>query len=107
MEMAMAVVALISAIAGLIPGLVAAVVAIVKLFKDKNAGEVWKTVMSIADAAMQAAEHSGKNGADKKEMAMEIIKASCKSQGIDIDNLVDQISVYIDETIRLYNDFKK
>lgn len=59
--------------------------------------------MSIADAAMEAAEKSGASGADKKEQVIAAVKAGCKSQGIDVDSFLDQLDAYIDTTIALVN----
>ena len=63
--------------------------------------------MKIADAAMQTAEASGKNGADKKQMVIESVKASCKAAGIDADQFIDQLVDYIDQTIAFVNSMKK
>lgn len=100
-------IALITALPTIIAALTTAIVALVKLFKEKDNRGRWLTIMSIADAAMKAAEVSCQSGADKKTMAMDIIKASCKSQGIEVDDLVDQIAAYIDDSIAFVNSFKK
>lgn len=62
--------------------------------------------MSIADAAMEAAEKTGASGADKKAQVIEAVKAGCKSQGIDADSFLDQLDAYIDTTINLVNQMK-
>ena len=63
--------------------------------------------MKIADAAMETAEKSGKKGADKKQMVIESVKASCKAAGIDADEFIDQLMDYIDQTIAFVNSMKK
>ncbi len=63
--------------------------------------------MSMADSAMKEAEKSMKNGADKKSMVIESVKNACKSAGLNIDLFVDQLSDYIDETIKFVNSMNK
>jgi hypothetical protein len=63
--------------------------------------------MSMADAAMKEAEQSSLKGEDKKAMVINSVKAACKSAGIDIDNFLDQLSTYIDQTIDFVNHMKK
>ena len=79
----------------------------IKLVKEKNANEIWKMIMEMADAAMKEAEKSCKTGADKKTMVIESVKASCKAAGIDIDLFIDQLADYIDQTISFVNKMKK
>ena len=83
------------------------IITIVKLFKNKTASENWKTIMAIADAAMEAAEKAGISGADKKQQVIEAVKAGCKSQGIQADSFIDQLEAYIDSTISFVNQMKK
>ena len=59
-------------------------------------GEIWNLLVEIADSAMKEAEASEKSGADKKEMAINIINASAKAAGIDITPFTSQLSDYID-----------
>ena len=63
--------------------------------------------MSMADAAMKEAEASGKAGADKKQMVIDAVKASCKAAGVNLDLFIDQLSDYIDQTIKFVNDMQK
>lgn len=100
-------IALISALPAIIAAITTAVIALVKLFKEKDGNGRWMMVMAMADAAMKAAEQSGKSGADKKTMAMDIVKASCKSQGVEVGDLVDRVAAYIDDSISFVNSFKK
>lgn len=65
----------------------------------------WKKIMQIADAAMRQAEASGKAGAEKKQMAIEIIEASCAELGIVVD--IDEVVKYIEETIAFVNSLTK
>ena len=79
----------------------------IKAFKEKDGKQKWELLMKILDAAMQQAEKSGKSGADKKEMVIDIAKESCKAAGINIDDFIDQVAAYIDETIAFVNGMVK
>ena len=79
----------------------------IKAAKEKSAKEVWAMIMNTADAAMQAAEKTGKSGADKKALVIEMVKASCKANGIEIDAFVDQLDAYIDQCIAFVNGLSK
>lgn len=104
------VIALITGLIGVISAGIGAFFAIrnwIKVTKEKSAKEIWNTIVSMADAAMKEAEASGKAGADKKEMVIEAVKAGCKAAGLDIDEFLDQLSAYIDQTIGFVNDMTK
>lgn len=77
-----------------------------KAIKEKTKAEQWALIMEMADAAMKAAEKSGAPGADKKDMVIESIKASVLAANLDISLFLDQLSVYIDQTIDFVNDMK-
>jgi len=79
----------------------------IKATKQKSASEIWAMIQNIADSAMKQAEQSGKEGKQKKEMVIDVVKASCKSAGIDLDAFIDQLSDYIDQTIAFVNGMKK
>lgn len=81
----------------------------IKLLKEKNAKEIWNLIMNIADAAMKEAEASGKDGATKKQMVINIVKASCKEAGLDscVEDFLDQLNDYIDSAIKFANDMNK
>jgi hypothetical protein len=64
-------------------------------------------IMEMADAAMKEAERSDKSGADKKQMVIDAVKAGCKAAGVNLDVFIDQLSAYIDDTIKFANDLKK
>ena len=64
-------------------------------------------IMEMADAAMTEAEKSGKSGADKKQMVIESVKASCRAAGVNLDVFIEQLSNYIDDTIKFANSLKK
>jgi hypothetical protein len=64
-------------------------------------------IMEMADAAMKEAEKSGKAGADKKQMVIDAVKAGCKAAGVNLDAFIDQLSDYIDDTIKFVNEMKK
>ena len=104
------IITLITGLVGLIGTGIGAYFAIknwIKLVKEKNANEIWKIIMEMADAAMKEAEKSWKTGADKKTMVIESVKASCKAAGINLDLFIDQLADYIDQTISFVNKMKK
>lgn len=110
LETANGIVTLISALIALIGtgiGVYFAIKNFVKLMKSNTKEQNWKLIMKIADAAMETAEKSGKKGADKKQMVIESVKASCKAAGIDADQFIDQLVDYIDQTIAFVNSMKK
>ena len=47
--------------------------------KEKTKAEHWNLVMGIADIAMKEAERSLSSGAEKKELALNIVRASASS----------------------------
>lgn len=103
-------IALISGLVGLIMTGIGAYLTIksfVKNAKTKSAQEIWTMIMAIADSAMKEAEASTLKGADKKAMVINMVKASCKAAGIDIDCFLDQLSSYIDQTISFVNGMTK
>ena len=110
LETANGIVTLISALIALIGtgvGVYFAIKNFIKLMKSNTKEQNWKLIMKIADAAMETAEKSGKKGADKKQMVIESVKASCKAAGINADQFIDQLIDYIDQTIAFVNSMKK
>ena len=104
------IISLITSLVGLIGTGIGAFFAIkgwVKAFKEKDAKQKWALLMEIADAAMKEAEKSGASGADKKQMVIDACKAGCKSAGINLDDFIDQLVDYIDQTISFVNDMTK
>ena len=104
------IITLISALIALIgtgTGVFFAIKNFIKLMKSNTKEQNWKLIMKIADTAMKTAETSGKKGADKKQMVIESVKASCKAAGIDADQFIDQLTDYIDQTIAFVNSMKK
>lgn len=100
------IIALITGLVGLIGTGIGAFYAVknfISLTKEKSKNEIWSMIMTIADSAMNEAEKTGKSGADKKTMVIESVKAGCKSAGLNIDNFIDQLSDYIDDTITFVN----
>ena len=75
--------------------------------KEKTFNEKLAMLKSVADAAMKEAEASGKSGADKKTMVMNVVKESCKAAGLDIDLFINQLSDYIDNSITWFNGMSK
>lgn len=99
-------IALITGLAGLIgTGISAffAIKAFIKSMKDKSKQEIWNTITTMASAAMEQAEKTGKTGADKKQMVIDSVKVGCKAAGIQIDDFIDQLSAYIDQCISFAN----
>lgn len=72
-----------------------------KAMKQVIKNKDWGTIIKIADAAMTAAEQSGKSGADKKKLVIEAVEKSCKELNISFD--FEQLSNYIDECIEFAN----
>ena len=104
------IITLITGLVGLIGTGIGAFFAIknwINLLKEKNANEIWKMIMEIADAAMKEVESSVTSGEDKKKIVIDTVKASCKAAGIDVDLFVDQLADYIDQTITFVNGMKK
>ena len=75
--------------------------------KTKNSQEIWTMIMEIADNAMKEAEASMQDGETKKQIVIDSVKASCKAAGINADLFLDQLSNYIDSTIKFVNGMKK
>lgn len=104
------IITLITGLIGLIGTGIGAYFAIKNWFtvlKTKNSQEIWSIIMTLADAAMKEAEASMKSGEDKKKMVIDSVKAGCKAAGIDMDMFIDQLSAYIDDTIKFVNEMKK
>ena len=104
------IIALITGLAGLIGTGVSAFLAVkawIKAMKEKSNKEIWAMIMQIADAAMIEAEKSTLHGADKKEMVINMVKASCKAADINVDLFIDQLDKYIDQAIEFFNKMNK
>lgn len=104
------IIALISGLAGLIGTAIGAYFAIknwIQVIKNKNKQEIWTMIMHIADAAMTEAEASMLSGEDKKKLVIDTVKAGCKAAGIEIDDFIEQLSDYIDQTISFVNKMNK
>ena len=98
-------VGLIGSIAALVPTIIKLFKALKQLAKDKNL----KKILELADAAMDEVEHSGTEGsADKKQLAISIVKRECEELGIEIDvEALEALSNYIEESIAWFNSMKK
>ena len=98
-EKILLVVQLIAAVCALVPTLVSIFALIKNIIKNKN----WALIMKIANSAMSTVEayskgHPGMTSEEKLEMALEAIKASCKTAGIALDEAnLQRIVEYIAE----------
>jgi enamine deaminase RidA (YjgF/YER057c/UK114 family) len=104
------IIPLLTGLAGLISTGIAAYFAIVnfiKHFKDKKAAEIWNLVMTIADAAMKEAEASQLDGEGKKQLVIDTVKAGLEAAGLDLTDFLDQLSKYIDDTIKFTKEMQK
>ena len=104
------VITLITGLIGLIGTGIGAYFAIknwITVIKTKNSQEIWALIMEMADAAMKEAEASMKDGETKKQMVTDSVKASCKAAGLNADLFIEQLSDYIDSTIKFVNGMKK
>ena len=76
--------------------------------KNNTMQQNWKLVMQAADAAMEVVEHANlHDGAEKKKLAIDMVKKSCEAVGLDISLFIDQLGAYIDQSIAWYNDMQK
>lgn len=110
MDQLQQIISLITGLAGLITAGISAYFAIKNFIlatKTKSTKEIWSLIMKLADAAMQEAEASKQAGLEKKMIVIETVKAGCKAAGINIDDFIDQLSDYIDDTISFVNNMKK
>lgn len=102
-------IALISALFGLIGTGVSAFFAIKQLIKsrkEKSLKDNWEFIRTVAMSAMSKAEESGKKGKEKKEMVIDAVKEACKVAGIEIDGFIDQLVAFIDQSIEFANTIK-
>ena len=109
LQTANGLIALITALCGLIGTGIGAFIAIktlIKSRKDKTLQENWNFIMNIAKTAMRKAEESGKKGKAKKEMVVDAVKEGCKASGIDLDPFIDQLLAFIDQSIAFANTIK-
>ena len=103
-------IALITGLVGLVTtgvGAFLTIKAFIKNMKEKSAKEQWAIIVTAADAAMKEAEHSGKTGADKKTMVMQMVSKTCEAAGLNIDLFLAQLDAYIDQTISFVNGMTK
>lgn len=74
-----------------------------KLMKQKSAKEMWDTIMTVADAAMEQIEHQEIYGKDARQAAIQLVNTSCTAMGLDISEFIDQLVAYIDDCIDFHN----
>ena len=104
------IITLITGLVGLIGTGVGAFFAVknwVKILKTKNSSEIWAMIMEVADAAMKEVEQSMRSGEEKKQIVIDTVKASCKAAGVNMDEFIDQLGDYIDQTITFVNGMKQ
>jgi len=101
-----AIVALISAVVGLISAGIPLGIIIYNLFKGKNKKEVFEILKDMATAAIVSAEASGKAGADKKTMVIEAVKAGAAAKGINVAPFMTQLDAFIEQAVATNNAFK-
>ena len=102
-------IAIITALCGLIGTGISAFFAIktlIKARKEKTIQENWELIKTMALAAMSKAEETGASGADKKSMVIEAVKEGCKAAGINLDSFIDQLMAFIDQSIDFANTIK-
>ena len=98
-EKILLVVELIGAVCALVPTLVSIFALIKNIIKNKN----WALIMKVANSAMSTVEayskeHPGMTSEEKLEMALEVIKTSCQTAGIALDEAnLQRIVEYIAE----------
>lgn len=73
--------------------------------KEKTHKENSELLKAVADKAMESAEHS--QSGDKKEMVMNVVKDSAKAAGLNFDEFIDEVSLFIDQSIKWYNNMKQ
>ena len=78
--------------------------ALKQIAKNKDFDKIRK----ISMAAIEAAEASGKKGAEKKEMVMTSVAAGCKEMGIEIsEEDLKEISEHVEDMVGFFNEMKK
>lgn len=110
LELAYQLALLIGAIVSLIGGLGSVVVglkAVAKNNKNKTLAELWTKIKTIADKAMIEAESMKATGAEKKDIVISVVKDAMKEEGADIDDFIDQLDAYINNSIAFGNSLKK
>ena len=109
-EIVQEILPLITGLVGLISTGIAtyfAIVNYVKELKTKKAVEIWSLIMTMADAAMKEAEASQLNGEGKKQLVIDAVKAGLLAAGLDITDFLDQLSSYIDDTIKFTKEMQR
>ena len=101
-------VAIVGGVITLVVSLVKKVKEVVKLVKEKKYDELIAQLKKTADETIRAVESSKESGADKKATVLEAVQAACNSLGSEFtDDLKEQISTFIDNSVAEYNEFKK
>ena len=77
-----------------------------KAIKEKTYKEHWELIMEMADAAMIEAEASKASGEEKKKIVLDSISAAAIAAGINIQDFIEQLNHYIDQTIVFVNKMK-
>jgi len=102
-----ALVVLLGTIAGLIPVFIKRGKEIAQMIKEKKCAELIESLKKTADATIRSVETSKASGADKKDTVLKAIQDACVSQGVEFtDDLRDQMSSFVDQSVTEYNEFK-
>ena len=98
----------IATLVGTVGALIPTIVTLLKFFKKNIKNKNWDIIIAFAKEAVIAAEKSGASGANKKQMVIDSVKASCASAGIEVnEEELDRLSSSIDDLISWYNEMKK
>lgn len=78
-----------------------------QLIKEKKYAEVILQLKNTADATIRSVENSKLSGSDKKTTVLEAVQTAANSLGVEFtDELENQISDFIDQSVAEYNEFK-
>ena len=109
LEVANEVVVLITGLLGLIgtgTGVYFAIKNWQTAMKTKTKAEQWAIIMEMADAAMTEVEKSKLSGESKKEQVLSTLATTATAAGINITDFIEQLNLYIDQTITFVNKMK-
>lgn len=77
-----------------------------KMIQDNDYKGLVDMLKVTADAAIRAQQDAQISGADKKTQVLEMVQAACVANGAEFtDELQDNISAFIDQSVAEYNEF--